>query len=116
MVYMPATQAVLLPKPDDHQHAREQQQAVRDEAHQVQKGVLRKAIVGTFSRGDLDLLCADIEEDLKRDGKDYEVNLEMVGGEGKETQVLNLIEYLENRACLGYMIKAVRIARPGIGI
>jgi len=42
------------------------------------------------------------------------VNLEMVGGEGKRAKVLNLIQYLERRGYLSYLVSAVRKARPEI--
>jgi len=42
------------------------------------------------------------------------VNLDMVGGEGKRTKVLNLIDYLDRRGRLPYLVSAVRQARPEI--
>jgi effector-associated domain 7 (EAD7)-containing protein len=53
---------------------------------------------------------------LKSSGKDIEIDLEMVGGKGKEGKVLNLIEYAERRNCLPSLLTAVRQARPGISI
>lgn len=80
----------------------------------VDKRGLRQALVGTFSADDLDLLCSDIESALAEDGITLQVNLDMVGGDTKPVQVLRLIEYLDNRGYLHYLVAAVREQRPGL--
>lgn len=117
MVYMPTTEAVLLPKPGELPQVQEQQEEVRHDALQrLNKRALRMAVVKEFSEDDLKVLCADLEEELKSTGKDLEIDLEMVGGTGKEAKILNLIEYMERRNCLPSLITAVRSARPDISI
>ncbi|MDQ1640639.1 MAG: hypothetical protein QOF62_3978 [Pyrinomonadaceae bacterium] len=80
----------------------------------VDKRTLREAIVQFFDMGDLAVLCVDVQEALKADGIELAVNLDMVGGEGKRTKVLNLIDYLDRRGRLPYLVSAVRQARPEI--
>jgi hypothetical protein len=81
---------------------------------EVDKRTLREAMVQFFDMGELAALCLDVQEALKDAGIDLEVNLDMVGGEGKRTKVLNLIEYLSRRGYLPYLVSAVRNARAGI--
>lgn len=80
----------------------------------VDKRRLRDAMIKAYSAGELEILCSDIQESLSRDGIDLQVNLDVVGGGGKALQVLNLIEYLDRRGYLAYLVQAVREARPGI--
>jgi hypothetical protein len=116
MVYMPTAEAILLPKPDEPQ-VQKQQDEVRQTAAQLQsKRALRMAMVKEFDLEELETLCADLEEDLKSAGQDFEVDLEMAGGTTKEGIILNLIEYVERRNCLPSLLTAVRQARPGISI
>ena len=75
---------------------------------------LREAIVQFFSNSELAELCFDVQEDLRANGINLEVNLDIFGGDGKRAKVLNLIQYLERRSCLPYLIEAVRKARPDI--
>jgi hypothetical protein len=77
---------------------------------------LREAIVSEFSMEDLQILCADIQQALADEGIDLQVNLELVGGNGKSAKVLNLIDYLNKRRRLSYLLKAVRDTRPDIGV
>ena len=80
----------------------------------VDKRTLGDAMIRAFSTADLEILCSDVEANLARDGTELQVNLDMVGGGNKPLQVLNLIEYLDHRGHLGYLVDAVREARPGI--
>jgi hypothetical protein len=80
----------------------------------VDKRTLRRAITKAFTGEALKILCSDVEALLSGDGIDLQVNLDMVGGEGKEVQILNLIEYLDTRTYLPYLEAAVREARPGL--
>ena len=84
------------------------------EAAAVDKTSLRKAMVKAFSTGELEILCSDIQTGLADDGIELQVSLGAVGGSGIEVQVLNLIEYLDRRGHMAYLVDAVRQARPGI--
>ena len=75
---------------------------------------LREAIVQFFSNSELADLCFDVQESLRADKINLEVNLDVLGGDGKRAKVLNLIQYLERRKYLPYLIDAVRKARPEI--
>jgi hypothetical protein len=78
----------------------------------VDKRVLREAMILAFNLEDLELLCADLNQDLLNDGIELQMNLDMVGGNGKSSKVLNLIEYLDRRGYSVYLVNAVRRARP----
>ncbi len=117
MVYMPTTEAVLLPRPEEQPQVQRHQGDVRRAASQLlSKRSLRLAMRDAFDEEDLGMLCSDLEDDLKAAGKDLEVDLEIAGGTTKEGKILNLIEYLEHRNCLPSLIAAVRRARPEISI
>lgn len=116
MVYMPTTEAVLLPKPDQPQVQKQQEEIRNTAAQLLSKRALRVAMLKQFNETELELLCADLEEDLKIAGKDLEVDLEIVGGKTKEGKIQNLIEYVERQDCLPSLLAAVRRARPEISI
>jgi hypothetical protein len=78
------------------------------------KSALRQAIIRSFGSTDLDLLCADVEQDLANDGIELQVNTAVVGGDSLPGQVLSLIQYLDRRGYLDYLIQAVRRARHGV--
>jgi hypothetical protein len=80
----------------------------------VDRRALREAMVRVFSLEELETLCADVEQALKRAGTPVQVNLEIVGGSGKPAKVLRLIQYLDRRGYLDYLVRAVRSARQGI--
>jgi len=80
----------------------------------VNKSVLRESIVKHFSLEDLEIICADIEQTMADDGLKLQVDLEIVGGVGKAAKVLKLIEYLDRRGFLSYLVNAIRRAHPGI--
>jgi effector-associated domain 7 (EAD7)-containing protein len=77
---------------------------------------LRERMIRHFSIPELDEICADVQSDLARDGIEIQVSLEIVGGDGKPARIQNLIEYLDRRGYLSYLIKAVQAARPGQNI
>jgi hypothetical protein len=129
-VHMPTSEPVLLPRPHEDFIVERQEASRRDQAQvvdsvkhvlgrassaqpTVNRRDLRKAMIQAFSTGELNLLCADIQQDLADDGIELPVNLEMVGGEGMETRALNLINYLHRRGFLNYLVEAVRRERPG---
>ena len=74
---------------------------------------MREAIIRSFGSTDLDLLCADVEQDLANDGIELQVNTAVVGGDSLPGQVLELIQHLDRRGYLDYLVNAVRRARPG---
>jgi hypothetical protein len=78
------------------------------------KRALREAIVAVFTLEELEALCADMEQDLSDNGIALQVDLEIVGGTTKTVQVLRLIEHLDRRGYLDYLVRAVRRRRPGI--
>ena len=117
MVYMPTTEAVLLPKAKQATQVQAQQEEVRrDVSNMISNRSLRLALMKAFDESDLKTLCADIKEDLKRDEVEMEIDLEIVGGTNKEAKIVNLIEYLERRDSLVYLINAARRSRDNFGI
>jgi hypothetical protein len=79
----------------------------------VDKRILRETIVSKFALEELEVLCQDIQQDMKNSGINLEINMEIVGGDGKVAKVLNLIEYLDRRGYLSHLVNAVRQLRPG---
>jgi hypothetical protein len=80
----------------------------------VDKRALREEMVKAFSLEELEILCADVEYELAEDGIKLQVNLEMVGGNTKPSKVLRLIDYVDRRGYLGYLVQTVRHHRPGL--
>ncbi len=80
----------------------------------IDKHTLRKIVTKAFDLEELELVCADIESDLKKNGIELEVNLDVVGGTKKENRVLKLIDYLDKQGYLNYFITAVRHRRKDI--
>jgi len=119
VLYLRAEDGVLFPqegKPSTFGTSTSQQsfKPVGRQPGVVDKRMLRDVMNKAFSSGDLDILCSDIQESLRQDGIELQVNLDVIGGSSKPLQVLNLIEYLDRRGYLAYLEKAVREARPGI--
>jgi hypothetical protein len=101
-----------IPKPDNGGTTRVPQ--AEPQGPSVDLRALREAIVQFFSNSELAELCFDVQESLRADGKNLEVNLDILGGDGKRAKVLNLIQYLERRKYIPYLMDAVRNARPDI--
>jgi hypothetical protein len=80
----------------------------------VDKRALREAMVQAFNFEELGIVCADVQQDLANDGLQVMVELEMVGGSTKSGKVLELINYLDRRGYLSYLVRAVRLHRPGV--
>jgi hypothetical protein len=80
----------------------------------VSKSGLREFILQYFSMEDLKVLCADIQEALTKDQIRLLVSMDMVGGESLPARVLNLIQYLDRRGRLNYLVESVRKSRAGI--
>lgn len=119
VLYLRAEEGILFPKPAVAGPIPAGVQPVppaqpKPQGGEVDKRTLRQAIVQFFDMDDLALLCNDVQEALSNNEIDLEVNLDMVGGEGKPTKVLNLIQYLDRRGYLSYLIDEVRKARPDI--
>jgi hypothetical protein len=119
----PATLPIGQPAPSPSSKARKELEEQLEEfarpvspppAGDVDKRALREVMVQSFGLEDLEVLCADVEEALKDDGLPLQVNLEIVGGSGKRSKVLNLIQHLDRRGYLGYLVEAVRQHRPGL--
>ena len=88
-------------------------------AGDVDRRVLREAMIEAFSLVDLEMICADVEGALEAAGvrvlgRPLQVNLEILGGSGKRAKVLKLIQYLDRRGYLGYLVEAVRQHHPGL--
>lgn len=81
---------------------------------EVDKTVLRQAMTVAFSLGELEELCVDVEQEMRREGNMIKLNLEDIGGDGKPTKILKLIEFMDRRQKLSYLVDAVRRVRPGI--
>jgi hypothetical protein len=80
----------------------------------VDRLALHEVLVSRFSIHDYELLCLDVQQSLAYDGISAQINLDMVGGDAsKPIKALQLIEYLEKRDFLVYLIAAVRRHRPG---
>ena len=73
-------------------------------------------MVSAFSIEDLEILCSDIEEALTNAGKPTQISLDMVGGSTLPAKVLNLIEYLDRRGYLNYLVDQVRKERPNLSL
>ncbi len=117
MVYMPTTEAVLLPKANRATQVQERREEVRRSVSQIQSNrSLRLALMKEFDEAELQVLCADMEEDMKREGLDLEIDLEIAGGTNKEGKILNLIHYLERRDSLQFLVTAAQRARPNLSI
>jgi tetratricopeptide (TPR) repeat protein len=82
----------------------------------MNKKTLRDVLNEAFSADDLAELCFDIEQDLANAGIKLKVSYEILAGNSTRTKILDLIDYLDNRRLLDYLVRAVRRARPGIVI
>lgn len=79
----------------------------------VDRQQLREVLVEKFSLEELDVLCTDVKDNLDKDGFKIDVSIEEIGGKMKTTIIKNLVEYLDRRGYLHYLVAAVRKARPG---
>lgn len=79
----------------------------------VNKTVLRNVMVDRFTNEELETLCADVQQLLNDNSISLQVNLDIVGGSSKAGKILNLIDYLDRRGYVDYLVRTVREARPG---
>jgi len=79
--------------------------------HSSPAGNLRREIVRSYSADELHRLISDLKEDLVAAGIDPLGWLDPGSGPA-ETQVLNLLEVLDSRGLLGYLLAALRRDRP----
>jgi nucleoside phosphorylase len=78
------------------------------DSQNVDKAGLRRRLLKTFDRERLELLCADINARFESEKKEFKVTPEIVGGRSLEAIILNLIEYLDRRNLLDYLLDAIR--------
>lgn len=127
VLYLRAEEGVLFPTAEtDRVTEREEPAPERIELRQIEPAsddvdqrVLRMAMVNFFSLEEIEAICADVEHALEAAGirvmgRPIPVSLEMVGGSSKQGKVLNLIQYLDRRGYLGYLVSVVRMHKPGI--
>ena len=76
---------------------------------QVDRIALRKTIAEKIDSADLTVICYDITQQRKKDGYSDEVRLD---GENYRVQIINLIQYLDKRQHLHYLIDEIRRVRP----
>ncbi|MGM0386607.1 MAG: CHAT domain-containing protein [Actinomycetota bacterium] len=131
MAYLPTAEAVLIPRRARkaaglRDTARESSEATIAEVadrlgespaapSSVSVTVLRRTIVKSFTVDELALLCDDVRQTVADDGVELDLDLDAVGGRNQpeEVLVLKLIQYLERRGFLSYLVQQVRVARPG---
>jgi hypothetical protein len=87
--------------------------AARDTAP-VGKRALRAALEEHYSLEELQLLCADLQEELRSAGLEVRLTLDDLAGATKAAKVLSLVEYLDRRGKIGHLVGAIRLQRPGI--
>jgi hypothetical protein len=73
---------------------------------------LRDRLVEGFNLEELKILCADVSAAMIQDGINQKVDLDMVGGANKESIALNLVQWMERRGLLNYLVEEAEKARP----
>src|SRR4030095_9808321 len=76
--------------------------------------ILREAILNSFSSEELQLLRADLEEQLRTQGINVRLSTETLGGLTYPAQVQNLIDALERINQTAALVEAVRQQRPSV--
>lgn len=82
----------------------------------VDRTALREFLVAHKTLDELDILCADIEQELEHDGIKLRVSLDTVGIGRRATvqyAALNLIDYLRRNGRLAYLVRRLRKEYPG---
>jgi hypothetical protein len=130
MTYMPVAEAVLFPRAVKKADVAAFQETARQSSQRavaevtgrigdldnINRSSLRKAIVEKFTMEEEGILCADIKQSLANAEVKIELDLDTLGGpqQGEEGLVQELIDYLDRRGFLGYLVDAVHQARPEI--
>ena len=84
-----------------------------DVATKINKVALRKAIQDAFTLEELEILCADLQDSLADRGHEIRVSLDDLAGATKPAKILSLIEFLDRRRVLEFLVERVREQRPG---
>jgi hypothetical protein len=79
----------------------------------VDRVKLREAIVRRYNMEELELLCSDVEQEMRADGLDIPFSLDVVKDGGISYRVMKLIDYLERRSIVAYLVRRVRKELPG---
>jgi hypothetical protein len=110
VLHLRAEEGVLFPKPKEPPVAKLDKSTERKPPPppKVDKGALRKAMVKRLDSTSLATLCADVQGDLEKDGIDLLVSVAVVGGTGMVGWVLNLIDYLDRRGYLDYLVSRLQ--------
>jgi hypothetical protein len=77
---------------------------------------LRLKIKSAFSLEELEILCSAIAELIRQDTDDkvFKLSLDDLEGKARESKIHHLIEFLDRRGGLRYLLKAVDKMRPGL--
>lgn len=73
---------------------------------------LRRFIVDNFKRDDLKILCDELEERVPKQGRNEQINLDVIGGDTVPIITLNLIQFMKNRGWFEILVQGVCNARP----
>jgi hypothetical protein len=99
--------------PEKEVVSREQTEAESPSGY-ISKRRLRETIAAKYTTlGEFTVLCSDVEQDLRDNGITLAVNPGLVGGDTSPTRALGLIEHLDRRGYLHYLIAAIRREFPG---
>ena len=82
----------------------------------VNTSALRDFIDKHTSMDDLELMCMDVENEMKQDGVNLpneEFTIQSVNVGGKKVTIARLIDWLENRGRLAYLVRLMRKRFPG---
>lgn len=105
----------------ERQHQDSYQQPVHERGEKssesdIDQTILREKMVWAFDEEELELLCANISQLLRRNGIHEPFSLDMVKGVGLPMKVQNLIGYCDRRGWLSYLITETRKARPNLDL
>jgi hypothetical protein len=78
------------------------------------KQELREIIIKGFDSRELKILCGDLEEHMRDRGIDVFVNLDMFGNQPYENIASELINYLDRRGYLHFLVDMVKKRRPNL--
>jgi metacaspase-1 len=89
---------------------------IRSRPGSINKKKLRELLSTAFTTDELEILCANITQYLSDDGILLPVNLDRVGSRGLGIEIIahKLIEYLDQRGFLTYLIRVIKEERPSL--